>query len=103
MLLVSALLSLSQLFLVQWSMPSFCQILHSYVLVRWPVLSTGTMDGLSPAVVAWFVRVSVFHSVNSVFPQRTVDLSRLGHVYGTVAIIMLLKPIRTHDPDQNPP
>ena len=27
----------------------------------------------NPAVVAWFVRAPVFHSVNSAFPQQTVD------------------------------
>ena len=31
-----------------------------------------------PAVVAWFVRASVFHSVNSAFPQPTVDQIPLG-------------------------
>ena len=30
-----------------------------------------------PAVVAWFVRASVFHSVNYAFPQRTVDQTPL--------------------------
>ena len=60
---------------------------------------------MKPAVVVWLAKASVSHSVDSDL-RRSVDGIPLGETIPAMNMFysyMLLKPIRTHNPEQNPP